>query len=180
MALEFQDQEDMTLTEWDMSGISSLTDQLKGKIGYGEGQWAPGKFAAGLLGGAWNKLNAPQGEEILEEEELLNNEDRIKQKLLSAPQGILSSVKGFWDNITDRGATVEDYLPNYQREAPAPDRFGRWRTNRQSTTNLPDYLKNPNYSPTASPNLMLQAWNNDSKRQVGSLTPTFNVQKWSE
>ena len=83
--------------------------------------------------------------------------------------GVLGDV---WGNITDRGATVQDYFPEYNRDEPAVDRFGAWR--RKPSGDLPEYLQNPDYS-----TLMLKAWNNDSSRQPGSLTSAFNSKKWS-
>jgi hypothetical protein len=196
MSLRFQKQKDMPITEYDMSGLASLADSMGGIIG---GAWDKLKSRK-------YKLDDPSSLEGsgMDEEEYMAlvkqrqagyedtdpdfSGDRLSGTSeqvnvvpkTSIAQDLLGMVSGAWDSITDRGATVQDYFANYQRDEPAPDRFGPWRTNRQSTTNIPDYLKNPDYSPTAAPNLMLQAWNNDSNRQISSLTPTFNVQKWSE
>lgn len=171
MALDFQEQEGIDMPEWDLSGLSAMSKNISGKFGYGEGQWAPGKYAGGLIGGAWDKLKAFQDDE--EELEIDNPED----DRTSIAQDLLGMVGGAWDSITDRGATVQDYFADYKRAKPDPARFGRPRGG-PSTNELTDYIKDPNYSPTGAPNLMLQAWNRDSGAPAGTLTPVFRSNIW--
>lgn len=158
MALDYNDgSQEYSSNRFNELDWSNFSD----RIGYGEGQWAPGKYAGGLIGGAWDKLKAFQDDE--EEIEIDNpEEDRT-----SIAQDLLGMVGGAWDKLTDRGATVQDYFADYKKAKPDPARFGRWRTNRQSTTEIPDYLKRRDTT-----NLVLKAWNNPD-RPAGVLTSPF-------
>ena len=117
-----------------------------------------------------DKVPKFSNEEVSPEEEL--DEPIVEEKNTSIMQDIGGVLGDVWGNITDRGATVQDYFPEYNRDEPAVDRFGAWR--RKPSGELPEYLQNPDYS-----TLMLKAWNNDSSRQPGSLTSAFNSKKWS-
>jgi hypothetical protein len=126
MALKFQEQENVELPEWDFSGLGGMAEGIKDKIGYGEGQWAPGKYAAGLVGGAWDKWKTRGGEG---DDDELSAEERLKKhlelKAVSEKSSIASDIggvlSGAWKSLTggreEGEVTTGEVVPGYsQRE----------------------------------------------------------------